>query len=1231
MLLPFSALAQKDTTFWFAAPDAYEFLINNPHDRPMLLRLTTFSNAATVTVSIPANGGFTPITSNIAASSTTTIDLSAWATSIENDVANTVLNKGILIKATADITAYYEIVSNCNCNPELFALKGRNALGNEFIIPSQTEWPIDSVRFPQAKAAFVFVATENNTTVIITPSKRLVGRSPGVPFSIQLNKGQTFSNQAMYRNGISLLNGSIVTSDKPIAITTYEDLLMADGPCADLAGDQLIPTSIWGDEFVVIKGDLTNKDKVIVTAMVNNTSIYLDGSATPSTTINRGSSYEINLSAQAVSYIRSSNKVSVYHYTGINCEIGSAVIPKINCTGSNDVAITRSINEDATVFITTRSGNQFSFAVNGSTSVITASDFSPVPGSAGAYVYCKKNLNSVMSVGSATRFTNPSGKFQLGFLNGATISDLTGCRYGFFSDFKSSNVSRSQLEICRSDSAQLNAFGGVSYQWTPSAGLSNATIANPKASPNTTTDYKVIINTAEGCIDSAFVKVVIVTGTTGTDFAYKQNVCNPLSIQFNSLGTPPSNTYWNFGDGNTINSTLNPIHTYSSTGNYTVKYGFQNGSCSDTVTKTISVNVVADNIILTPDTTICFNSSKQLSTVPSLSFCWSPVTYLDNPLSPNPITSTPVPITYYFTAEVQGINVITNGNFTAGNSGFTSDYNYAANNITEGQYYVGPSPQAWNPALSNCTDHTTGNGNMLLVNGSPAPNVNVWRQTVAVTPNTNYAFSSWIQALYPPNPAQLSFSINGSDIGTLITASLPTCTWTQFYTTWNSGNNTTALISIVNKNTLVQGNDFALDDISFAPVFIKRDSVKIRVDTPLVRTLADTAACLNTITTLTTTGAVSYSWTPATGLSATNIANPIALPAGTTQYIVSGTNNFGCVAKDTVTVMVKPAPVITTSGDDTICVNQSVPLQASGGTAYSWSPSATLSNAIISNPVASPTANTVYTVLVTGTNSCTNKDSVKISLKPLPLFAISADKSICVNGKAQLTAGGGTSYLWSPAAYLNNTTISNPIATVSANTLFSVLIRDSICNLSGTFTTNVRTDLVPPIITASKSNDIDCVFSNAQLMATGANVYTWSPAASLSNSTIANPIATPPLTQQYTVVGTDSTNNCKSQDTLTVFIKGATNPKSYIPNTFTPNGDGKNDCFRVRDFGTVKIVDIIIYNRYGNLVFETKNAADCWNGYYKGQPAEVGNYVYYIKVLNDCGEEIKKGNLLLLR
>ncbi|MBS1731821.1 MAG: IgGFc-binding protein, partial [Bacteroidetes bacterium] len=425
---------------------------------------------------------------------------------IENSQPDIISNKGMYIQSSADITAYYEVNSiTCKCNPELFSLKGKNAVGNDFYIPSQLTWSLDTIRHPNAKAAFDIVATQNNTTVTITPTKPLIGRPANTTFTITLNKGQTYSCQALYRNGFNLLNGSKVSSDKPIAVTTKEDLLFTDGTCADLAGDQLIPKPILGTEYAVVRGNLTTRDKAIVTAMNNNTNVYLNGSASPSATINAGQSYEIDITTLPALYIKTDKVVSVFHYSGDGCEAGAAIIPKLNCTGSSSVSIVRSNGDNAFVLLVTKNGNQGNFLMNGTPGVITAADFSPLNGTGGNYVFCKKNLTGSMPINTTTTFSNTSGKFQLGFING----DPGGYMYGYFSDFKKSNVTTSQEEMCRFDSVQLNATGGISYQWSPAAGLSNPNISNPKASPAITTDYKVVITDIDGCIDSAFVKVIV--------------------------------------------------------------------------------------------------------------------------------------------------------------------------------------------------------------------------------------------------------------------------------------------------------------------------------------------------------------------------------------------------------------------------------------------------------------------------------------------------------------------------------------------------------------------------------------------------------------------------------------------------------------------------------------------------------------------------------------------------
>ena len=738
---------------------------------------------------------------------------------------------------------------------------------------------------------------------------------------------------------------------------------------------------------------------------------------------------------------------------------------------------------------------------------------------------------------------------------------------------------------------------------------------------------KLIVTDVNGCMDS-ITRDVSANGAS-LDFSYEQDICNPLSVKFTNIGSGTTNPYWSFGDGNTITRTLTPTHTYSSPGNYVVKFSVQDGACSDTVTKTISLSIIPADIIITPDTTICANSTKQLRTVPSLNFCWSPTTYLDDPLSPNPVTSTPQDITYYFTAQVNGANVINNGNFDNGNTGFTSGYSYANPNLTEGQYFVGTSPQTWNASMSNCGDHTTGNGNMMLVNGAPAPDVNVWKQTVTVTPNTNYAFSTWIQALYPPNPAQLSFSINGSDIGNLITASLPTCTWEQFFTTWNSGNNTSATISIVNKNTFVQGNDFALDDISFAPVLVERDSVKISVNTPSIKSNKDSTVCSRTEIQLETTGATNYRWSPSTGLSNSSIGNPIATVNNSITYYVSGTNNFGCVAKDTVNFTTLPLPVITKSNDTAICNNSSVRLFASGGNNYSWLPAATLSDPNISNPIASPSATTKYFVTVTGNNSCSNIDSVLVKIDPLPVFSVSPNSSVCLKSSEQLIASGGDTYSWSPDDGLDNPNIGNPIAAPGATTTYTVTIHENTCNETGTLSTVVAV-LPLPDVRATSANDLTCSIGSSQLTATGATGYTWTPSTGLSNSNVGNPVASPSGTILYTVTGKDA-NGCTNSDTVTVKADFSMNALYLLPNSFTPNGDGVNDCFGVKYWGTVHELDFSIYNRFGERIFYTADPNVCWDGTHKGKLQDANVFVYIITAKTACGIVNRKGTVTLLR
>ncbi|WP_127132050.1 MBG domain-containing protein [Pseudoflavitalea rhizosphaerae] len=166
-----------------------------------------------------------------------------------------------------------------------------------------------------------------------------------------------------------------------------------------------------------------------------------------------------------------------------------------------------------------------------------------------------------------------------------------------------------------------------------------------------------------------------------------------------------------------------------------------------------------------------------------------------------------------------------------------------------------------------------------------------------------------------------------------------------------------------------------------------------------------------------------------------------------------------------------------------------------------------------------------------------------------------------------------------------------------------------------------------PRIRAAKSNDIDCAFTSAKLAASGGVSYQWSPAGSLDNANSPNPIATPDKTTTYLVTGTDG-NGCSGSDRILVTYT----PSEYnVPNAFTPNNDGKNDCFGVRHWQKVTDFSLSIFNRYGARIFHTTDLSKCWDGNINGVPQATGSFVYYIKGMAPCGLIERKGSLFLFR
>ncbi|MBK6505894.1 MAG: SBBP repeat-containing protein [Ignavibacteria bacterium] len=305
---------------------------------------------------------------------------------------------------------------------------------------------------------------------------------------------------------------------------------------------------------------------------------------------------------------------------------------------------------------------------------------------------------------------------------------------------------------------------------------------------------------------------------------------------------------------------------------------------------------------------------------------------------------------------------------------------------------------------------------------------------------------------------------------------------------------------------------------------------------PTVTVSPDVSICSGSSATLTAGGAISYEWSPSTGLNTTTGTSVVASPSSTTTYTVTGTDANGYTNTATVTVTVNPLPTVTASPNVSICSGSSATLTGSGASSYEWSPSAGLNTTSGSTVIANPSTTTTYTVTGTGANGCINSAEVTVTVNPLPTVTASPNVSICSGSSATLTGSGAGTYEWSPSTGLNTTTGANVIANPSSTTTYTVTGTDA----NGCTNSAAVTVTVNPITTVDAGADQSiysgCLTQSATLTATasGGNepyTYSWSPGGETTQSIN----VTPSSTTAYTVTVTNA-SGCSSSDQVEVEV-----------------------------------------------------------------------------------------------
>lgn len=296
---------------------------------------------------------------------------------------------------------------------------------------------------------------------------------------------------------------------------------------------------------------------------------------------------------------------------------------------------------------------------------------------------------------------------------------------------------------------------------------------------------------------------------------------------------------------------------------------------------------------------------------------------------------------------------------------------------------------------------------------------------------------------------------------------------------------------------------------------------------------------------------------------------------------------------------------------------------------YKWSPGVFLSDSTIKNPLAYIARDITYHVSAVDRNGCTHRDSVSFALSVRNPGLSPEDTVICFGQEIRLTALGGEKYTWTTTApgTLSCTDCPAPDVSPKEDAVYTVSIQDKY-ECADTLRSRVRVNPLP-VVRIFPRDTIIKYGTMLQLYASGAEYYSWRPAGHLSNPNIPDPTAliTAPVT--FILAGLDE-KGCRNSDSVRIDVD-YTSPV-FVPSAFTPNGDGKNDVFKIANIRYQKLQEFRVFNRWGQQVFSTTSPEEGWDGSFQGQTQEAGVYHYIIRLAYPEGRvETYKGDLTLLR
>lgn len=872
-------------------------------------------------------------------------------------------------------------------------------------------------------------------------------------------------------------------------------------------------------------------------------------------------------------------------------------------------------------------------------------NFNPVPAGCVPYRVTFENCSQGTSYlwdfgdGTTSTLTNPVHTY---YTSGNYLVTLIA--YDSMSCNQSDTISRminvitphpsalNDITICPGESVIIgptsNYPEGTTFVWIQGENLNNPNIQNPSAYPTETTDYMLV---AMGiCNDTltqhVIVKEPVISVTTSNDTV----ICPGGSATLTAY--PSANavaTEWSCSSNfSTIISTTNQL-SVSPTQNSSYYVRVREGECNTYATSQVNVQIHEFNYSLVPSHIICPGSSENLTVTnnnasDNLSFSWAPASsIISGANTASPTVSPSQPTTYYVTITNQ-MGCTTTDQVNIEIDHVTTAVDSIVNNICYddclGQIFVSangiePYSYHWDNGATQANASNFCNGN----------------HTVTVTDSNGCTASISANISSPPQ-------INGNFTNIVVpvcdgigygSASISANGGTPSYTYyWETNGNT----SVSNNECLVGDNNVIVTDAygcqrSFTINMPAPGDIVSQVTTH--DNISCYGRCDGNAGVTASGGPTPYTYTWSTGATTPLVSN---LCVG--RYNITIVDAENCVSHQSIQITQPDTLVIHTFEASPVLCHGGVAdistITTGGVTPYTYMWSDGSTNATLNGIVAGH-----YSVVVSDAHGCLNQSEITISQPEQIQHSATLRNQICTNicnGQISTNVMGGTPpyfYSWS------NGEQTSAISELCADD-YSITITDrNGCAVINDFSI-INEGYVPELSVTASSTDIfegEIVRLLANADTTGS--FRWDNGKLLNDDRIYNPLARPLENTTFEVVYTDH-NGCINRDTITIKVREVIcgDPYIFVPNAFTPNGDGNNDTFKpFFPNSLVEEIYFVVFDRWGNIVFETDNIrSDGWNGTLKGKQLAPDVYVYRLKAKCINGEEYEHdGNVTLLR